>query len=269
MITNMNGDLIVNRGTKSERDRLFEVIEKNRKKLQEITDKVESLSEELQNIEDVYNARVGSLYRKDKMLDSEISRFRRIFELMRFGMSYEDALQEVSEEKVEEEEGEFDFYLDRDEEEKSQIFELSDIRKVWKKLVQKFHPDLANDRDEKILREHMMKTINNAYAKKDFHTLKSIEEKELLLEVEEEIQLDQLETLLVDLENALVRASENYKQLVRSQWYSWRRKTSKQRDELLREMEREVLRDIIRKELVLDALRKKTELSGSFVGDRS
>lgn len=241
---------------------LRKTIEKKRKLLLLAAEKAELLKMDIGAIEEEYNYRVGRLYLKDNLLDLEIIRYKKINELMDCGLTFDEAVLELEEnlqkekEKLEQEEEKWDDYFDvANLEERSEDF-LKNIRALWKKLVHKYHPDLITDTDEKKKREDLMKKINKAYTESDYETLKTLQEKELVEPVED-TTVENLEKIIIDMENAITRAHETQKNLKKSQWYAWLKKTNIEKEKLIREMERNIISDIVKKQLILDTLKRK------------
>lgn len=128
-------------------------------------------------------------------------------------------------------------------------------------MVQKFHPDLVHDGEEKQRREEIMKQINKAYKEADLDKLKLIEQKQIL-EYEEEETNEVLEKLILSLRKALDRLNIEYNNLRKSEWYTWResiKRAERQKRDLFAELEEKVLRDIAQKENILITLRRKHE----------
>lgn len=227
-----------------------------KKRLTVLIDKLEELKIDLALIEEEYAHRVGRLYRKDNLLDLEILRYRKINELMDKGMSYEDAIMEVDKSSHDEDFGDLEEYMDIPETEEPTTEEENDIKKLWKKLVHKFHPDLAQSEVEKESRDIIMKKINIAYANKDYETLKNIQEKELV-EDKADGTKERLEKLYVDMENAIVRSKTQLQELRSSEWFSWTKKSREEKERLFKDMEQKIAEDVMVKEVMLRSLKRK------------
>lgn len=259
----MNDSSVVQTNDEEIKNLLRKTIDKKRKTLLKVSEKTELLRMSLEKIEEEYNYRVGRLYVKDNLLDLEIIRNKKINELMDCGLSFEDAVLELEEnlqrekERLQKEEEKFDEYYEiRDEKTDQPEDFLKTLRVLWKKLVHKYHPDLITDTTEKKTREDLMKKINKAYSENDLETLESISEKELI-DTPYESTVAALEKIIIDIENAIVRSDASYKDLKKSQWHAYLRKPQKEKELLFKEMERNILSDIIKKQLILDALKKK------------
>src|SRR5258706_458700 len=99
-------------------------------------------------------------------------------------------------------------------------------KKLWKRLIVKFHPDLVIDVEEKIQREEIVKKLNQAYREHDIDVLRAFEtdlENDLL----ENKSIEKLEMILVDLENMILRVDKDFQKLKESEWFVWRMKIKK------------------------------------------
>lgn len=260
MITRMQKSVqkIISKEEESLRKILQKTISKNKKILMLLTEKLEQLKIDVFGIEEEYAQRVGRLYRKDSLLDLEIIRFQKINDHMDKGMSYEDAVLAVDDLQHVEQYEDISEYIDMPSSAENTVKEGDDIRKLWKKLVHKFHPDLAKNSEEREKRETTMKKINIAYANKDYDTLKTMQEKELVEDIAiEEATMDRLEKLYVDIQNAIVRSREQMRELRRSEWFSWIKKSREERDVLFAEMEKKIAEDVTIKEVMLRSLKRK------------
>lgn len=238
--------------------RFEKVIFRKQKQLSRLNKRYEELNTQISSLQSEYDFRIGSLFRKSSILDNEIEVAKSINALLAKGMSYEDAIIQIQHETRTEKERQEKMweFLEFDEMDLAEDSNSKKIREVWRKLARKFHPDLAEDKDEKKRRENMMKFINNAYAKKDFDLLKSLEEKGLL-EDTKDIQTKNPEQLLVELENALIRLRKAYELLKKSEWYSWIKKTQEEKEKLFLDLEANLIREIVKKDLMLSSLKKK------------
>lgn len=234
---------------------LVKLITKKRKILLLLIEKNEHLRIEISMIQEEYNTRVGRLFFRDNLLDLEIIRFKKVNELIESGMSYEDAILQID-------------GLDKKENEESEDFVFTkkgknipsgvedDIKKIWKKLVHKFHPDLVTNLQEKKKRETIMKRVNHAYTIKDITTLKAIEEKELI--VLEAVQgISSTQKRYIEIENAIIRLTKEIRMLKNSEWYVWTKKAKKEKEELLAHMEEKLTESIIVKNMTLRNLKRK------------
>lgn len=237
-------------------EQIREVISKKRKTLVRLTRNYEKLNTQLTEIQHEYDRRIGILFRKSQLMEKEIERSKAINRLMNKGLSYKEAELAVEQEEVknmfEEKSWDFDFEAIAPEQNLSDGDKI--LRKLWIKLVQKHHPDLADNQIDRKKKEHMMKVINKAYSKKDYEALKKIEEQELLKYTQ--VHIDNLEQALVDIENAIIRITKELTSLKESTWYRWRKKTPLEKDELFSDLERSLIREVFRKEQILSDLKR-------------
>lgn len=253
----MQTSIQISNSPEGEQKRLLQKrIAQVKKRLMVLIDKLEQLKIDLALIEEEYAHRVGRLYRKDNLLDLEILRYRKINELMDKGMSYEDAVMAVDKLSHDEDFEDLGEYMDIPEVSEPTTEEENDIKKLWKKLVHKFHPDLSQNEKEKENRDAIMKKINIAYANKDYETLKNIQEKELVEEGGNGT-IEHLEKLYVDMQNAIVRSREQIKELRKSEWFSWTKKSREEKERLFKEMEDKIAEDVVIKEVMLRSLKRK------------
>jgi hypothetical protein len=173
--------------TDKEKDRnrklLLDSIKRRRSVLQKMIIRSESLKVKLDMLKREYMVKIGSLVVKDNHLDLEMIRLRNLISLLREGMSIEDAIAELEgtyyaeqlEIEKEEERVRIERQLfDMQEAQKSDEV-LLDAKKLWRKLITLFHPDLTQEPLEKKRREGIMKQINEAYETGSFSTCKNRE----------------------------------------------------------------------------------------------
>jgi len=238
---------------------LLKVIVKKRKVLVRLTKKVEQLDSQLQEIQAEYDQKIGTLFRRSSLLDREIDYHKAINAFIEQGLTYEQAVAKLSEELEQKNNYTEEFFVfDEEEESKEEKQDENSLRRLWKKLMQQHHPDLASNSKTKKEKEALTKVINNAYKAGDFKLLQSIEERDLGATIADTTSTG-LQKLLVDLENAIIRKSVLYKNLQKSEWYSWRKKTEKEKNELFKELQRSLIREILHKEFVLSQLKKKQQ----------
>lgn len=245
---------------------LYASIERKRKILEKITEKVEVLKMELEIVKNEYNSRIGRLFLKDNNLDLEIIKYKNICRLMEQGMSFQEAAKELEDafyedllrlQDLEEEIGQAEEMLAQQAEKK----EDKDIRALWKKLIVKFHPDLVTDPEEKNRREMLMKKINNAYKEGDFEALKILESRTFDAETADS-SVEKLERTLVEIENMILHLQKEFKNLKVSDWYGWKQrieKAKKKQEDIFAELERSLLDDIVKKIDILKGLKVKAQ----------
>jgi hypothetical protein len=241
-------------------------ITKRRKVLENITQKVEMLRMELDLIKDEYTVRIGKLYLKDNSLDLEIIRYRHISELIEQGLTFTEAMNQIEDsiynkllemQKMEEEIYEAEELLQ--ERQKNAPKVEQNIKKLWKQLILKFHPDLVTNPEEKAKREEVMKKINIAYKENDYELLKILESK-LYVNHVKETSIEQLEKSLVEIENMITGLRKQYKELKNSEWYGWKEKiehAKKKQIDIFADLEKTLLDDIVRKINILNSLKVK------------
>ncbi|GDX62065.1 hypothetical protein LBMAG33_3750 [Candidatus Levyibacteriota bacterium] len=222
--------------------------------------KLDNLNSQLTDMQDEYERRIGSLIRKERILDNEINRYRKIKELIKKGLSLENAYIEVTkDEELFQDKNikhDNDSYLDIEDMNQAEKDIENITRKLWKKLAWLFHPDLSKNDEDRKKRENIMKQINNAYSEKNLIALKAIEERGLL-EIRELSASDDITTSIQDIENALIRIKNKFKELKESRWYVWRNKTRKEKNALFIDFERESIRDVLRKEIIFETLKRQ------------
>jgi hypothetical protein len=247
------------------RKQLLLTINKKRLELKQLIIKVELLKANLDMAKNEYMVKVGSLILKDSQLDLEIMRLKNIIYYMNKGLSLDQASSKV-ERKYYSEQIEFDkeqeriwvekeIYNKRDERIKVPNIE---IKKLWKKLISKFHPDLVRDSNEKIKRDKIMKQINRAYHEYDYDQLVRIENENL---PQNENTIEDLEDILIFIVNDILQQEENYKSLKSSEWHNWMEKINKAKKKnqnVFAETEKQLLNDIAAKIELLKNLKVQT-----------
>lgn len=241
-------------------------INKNKKILLELTEKVEQLKIDLSLIRQEYNIKIGRLYLKLDQLDLEIIKLTKVKKLQEEGYSLKEAKKRVDEETKNKQEkiDQENERINEEQEEKENIPELSEedmkqLKSLYKDLVKKFHPDLVFDEAEKKKRQEIMKEINKAYREHDLAELKTIAGKQALSE-EQEDSIERMQLLLREIINSEERLQQEYKSLEKSEWYQWmmRIQNAKGRD-LFQELEEKILDDISKKEITLSKLKTEYE----------
>lgn len=243
-----------------EKRELEKNISEKEKVLDKLIDKIEQLKINLTTIKQEYEIKVGRLYLKLDEVDLEILKFKKIEDLINKGFTFEEARnlaeetlktkrEQIEEEykKLDEEEKDIESRKDISEEDKIEL------KKLWRKLAHKYHPDKANGNEE------MMKKINKAYSEDDLETLRSIDQNEIDADIEVKT-IEALKNKLVGLEKSIKKINHEFKQLKRSEWYILKEnieKAGKQKRDILSELADKVLTDIAKKENQLDELRKK------------
>ena len=230
-----------------------------------LTEKVEQLKIDLVVVKQEYDIRIGRLYLRMDELDLEILKFKKVEDLLKRNFSLEEAKKIVEEtlkakQKIIDEE-----YAKLNEEE--EIIEKrknipenekEELKKLWRRLAHKYHPDLARNEEDRKKFEEIMKKINKAYADGDLEALKAIEQEHI--EDSDSISAELLKTKLQDIENAIVRLEKEYSVLKKSEWQVWKNnidEAKKQGRDLLLELEQKLLNDISAKEIILQDYQKQ------------
>jgi len=244
----------------SEKRELQKNISEKEMELNALIDKIEQLKIDLSVVKQEYDVKVGRLYLKLDEVDLEILKFKKIEDLINKGFSFEEARKIVEEtlkkrrEQIEEEYKKLD-EDEKDIEDRKNISEEEkvELKKLWRKLAQKFHPDKTNGSDE------MMKKINKAYSEGDLETLRAIDQSETGADVET-LTIEVLKDKLAGLEKSIKKISKEFEPLKRSEWYILKEnieKAKKQKRDILNELADKVLTDIAKKQNQVDELKKK------------
>lgn len=233
----------------------------------------EMLKMDLEIVEHTYKARIGRLYLKDNQLDLEIIRYKNIIQLMKTGLSFGAALKKIEDTFYAEQ-----IRLDHENEEIEMDEEIvakrkdvsdrivEDIKTLWKKIIFKFHPDLVSDPAAKAQREEIMKRVNKAYSENDYETLKKIETQHYYEKIGEST-VEELEMILVDLENSIIHIRQQYTELKQSDWYNWKiriEKAKKKNEDIFKDLENDLLDDIVKKINILNNLKKEIGHEGTI-----
>lgn len=257
--------LIPQSETEKNRNLLLKSITKKRQLLQKLVVRSEMLKVRLDMLKGEYMVKIGSLVLKDNHLDLEIIQLRNILHLMEEGKSYEEAVNEISRtfytEQLEIEKEEEKIRMEKETLEKREQQHSDEIvietKKLWKKLIALFHPDLVMDNEEKKKREDIMKQINKAYEEGDISKLASIERDHTL---SQDTPTENLEEILVQIENEIVAQEKFYQELKESEWYRWDLKiqrTKKTLDDIFKDVEKKLLNDIVAKMDILKSLQEE------------
>lgn len=262
---NTNIQLIISQTDETTKNNLQKSIEKKRHKLMQLTKKLDALNHELETIKKEYQYRIGRLYAKDNELDIEIIKYKNILRLIEEGITYEEAKKELEEfwlnNLFNEKEQQFSYeetFEDNIEQDTKQHKEkYSELKKLWKKLILEFHPDLVTNPKEKTKREAIMKRINKAYKENNIEALRLLEGK-LFIEETKPSTTDELEYMLVEIENLIVGLTRQYRSLRMSEWFVWKirlKKAEKAQKDIFQELEKSLLEDIVSKQKILKSLK--------------
>jgi hypothetical protein len=263
-----NTDILITVESKN-KERLQKTILKRRQILIKTITRVEMLKVELEMTQQEYQARVGRLLLKSNQQDLDIIYYRNLLDLIEQGKTYLQAVKELEDtyyaqqRKYEEERQRLkedeQIFNARAEEETPDF--LEELKKLWKMLVSKFHPDLVTDPDEQKRREEVMKQINRAYEEHDLETLKKLE-KDVHIDRIEESTVERLTEILQEIEDDIVEREEEYQQLRNSTWYHWKiniAKAKKRGEDIFADLERNLLDDIVKKIAQIELLIKQVE----------
>ncbi len=247
----------------AKKKKLLLIIQKKRIQLQEAVIKTETLRVSLEMAKQEYMVKVGSLFLKDNHLDLEIIRYKNILKLMEEGSTYDQAVEELADtfyaqqieiereqRKIKEEE---QIMLKREEHATDE--NDGDIKKLWKKLIARFHPDLVQDVEEKKKRDTVMKQINRAYQEWDFDQLVKIDKDNM---AHQETSIDNLEDILLMIMNDIEKQKEEYRELKGSEWFDWMERIERAKKKAINifaETERMLLDDIVVKYDILNAIK--------------
>ena len=232
-----------------------------------LTEKVEQLKIDLVVIKQEYDIRIGRLYLRIDELDLEILKFKKIEDLLKRNISLKEA-KKIVEESLKVRQKTIDegyAKLDGEEEkvEKRKNIpesEKDELKKLWRSLAHKYHPDLARNDEDRKKYDEIMKKINKAYADGDLEALKAIEQEHI--EDSDSVSAELLKTKLQDIESAIVRLKKEYSMLKKSEWQVWKNnieEAKKQGRDLLVELEQKLLQDISAKEVILKDYQKQYE----------
>lgn len=248
------------------RKQLFSVIRKKRTELKRVILQNEMLRVNLDMARQEYMVKVGSLFLKDNTLDLEIIRLQNILRLMEEGETYDKAVEKIArtyyaeqleiEREQEKLKFEEEIYIKREE---HRPLITTDLKKLWKRLIAKFHPDLTQNPTEKHKRNTVMKQINRAYEEGDYEKLLKIEKEHTATR---ETSIESLEEMLLTLMKEIDEQITAYAELKMSEWYEWMIKidNAKKRDkDIFADTERRLLDDIVSKFELIKLL--KTEIN--------
>lgn len=261
-------ELITTTQKEKNRKNILLLIKKRRLVLQKLVVRIEILKLNLDMLKREYMVKIGSLIVKDNHLDLDIIRCRNIIKLMEKGMTYIKAVEKLKStfyaeqleiDKEEESIKHAERVFEKGRNNKSEKVQIN-AKKLWKKLISLFHPDLTLDKNEKKRREEIMKQINIAYEEGDLIRLSKIENEHA---VTKETSVQKLEDILVLLENEILEQEMQYIKLKGSEWYKWFEKISKTKvtvQDIFSTEEKKLLDDIVTKINLVRELKKTIDL---------
>jgi hypothetical protein len=243
-----------------EKHELQQAISEKEKLLIELVEEIERFKIDLSFVKQEYDIKIGRLYLKLDETDLKILKFKKIEDLINKGFSFEEAQKAVEDTLEKRREQIEDEYKKLDEEEKDiekrktiSQEEQEELKKIFRKLAHKFHPDLTGGDDT------MMKKINKAYADGDLEALRAIDQDDDIGNADIKT-IEELKSKLARLEESIKKALYEQEQLKHSEWAILKEsieKAKKQKRDILSELAEKVVEDIAKKENLLDELKKK------------
>ena len=225
-----------------------------------VLEKVEQLKIDLSVLKQEYDIKIGRLYLRLDEINMEILRFKKIKDLLDRGFSFSEAHKNVMEKLKKQRDHIKEENHKLDEEEKgfkSRKIISSDkqreLKKLWRKLAQKYHPDLKHGK------EKMMKKINKAYTEGDLETLRTIDREQSSEDIET-ATIEGLKAKLASIEKSIEKANGEFEVMRMSEWFILKqniKNAADQKRDLLAELSDKVLTDIARKDNQLKELRNK------------
>lgn len=191
----MNPATLVNINSNEEKqiDKLLQTIEEKRGQVEELTVSMENLKTEVDLFQHRYNVHVGRYYLELDEVDLETKEFRLRLQLRREDIS-EDEIQARVESCFRENRARINAANEHSESEDTESNDLPEdeakyLKKLYRKLAKRFHPDKSEDTDEQNRRLQLMPLINRAYKENDLQILErlSFGEIETTLQTEESI----------------------------------------------------------------------------------
>lgn len=244
---------------------LHRTIIRKRAYLKALVIKSETLKVKLDMVKQEYMVKIGSLVLKDSHLDLEIIHLRNLFSLVEEGLTYEEALKQLEQTfyadqlRMEQEQEKMRFeeriFLKRTEERSEEL--IADTKKLWKRLIAAFHPDLTQELDEKKRRTEIMKLINSAYSEGDYTALVKIEHE---FTIDNHTDLPKLEDILIQIENETLHQEQVLEELQDSEWYRWEiriTKSKKPLEDIFADVERTLISDILTKIEMVKSLKEQ------------
>ena len=243
-----------------EKRELERAIAEKEKLLVALLEKAEQLKIDLSILKQEYDIKIGRLYLRLDEVDLEILKFKKIEDLLDKGFSFSEAQKIVEETLKKRREQIKEEYHKLDEEAKDfesrkniSADEQEELKKLWRKLAHKYHPDLAHGNEE------IMKKINKAYAEGDLETLRAIDREKSAADIETST-IEALKAKLVTLEKSIEKANSDFEVMRKSEWAILKNNietATRQKRDLLNELSEKVLTDIAKKENQLGGLKKK------------
>jgi hypothetical protein len=165
---------------------LLTAIDERKRRIADLQADHETLKLALARFELAYRAKVGPILVEIDRIRLEISEYRRRFTLLRSGMEFDpeevehdlEAKFGARREEVRAEEDEARHYqrVFRNERSRSRLngSTEAEMRRVYRELAKRFHPDLAANPQERTRREEIMLQINAAFRDRDVGSLQRL-----------------------------------------------------------------------------------------------
>jgi hypothetical protein len=146
---------------------------------------------------------------------------------------------------------------------------LRDLRKLYRQLCRKFHPDLTQDPQERAWRTDMMSAVNAAYEAQSLAELQSLATRSYARsgshQSADQDRLEALQEKLLQIQNSLDRVNQEIRDLIHGSYMELSlevKLAAKRGQDLLAEMGTEIERDLVKKRAELDFLRAQLRQLG-------
>lgn len=186
-----------------------ENVEEKERQVSDLSVGIQELKIKLSIFEGEYNARVGVLYIKLDKINLSIEEYELRIKLAREG-KLPDVLRDIEddvrdrffekrekisnlEDETSESSQEYKQHLEEEEEARLDEESKQDLKRLYRELAKKYHPDRSTDKKQSEDYHKIMAEINEAYKAKDIEKLRSFAEK---VEREEKIAKETLEDKL-------------------------------------------------------------------------
>ncbi len=230
-------------------------IEVKERELAEVITDTENLKNELSILKQKYDSEIGRLYLQLDEIEIEISQFKTIEELVEKWLSREEAEMIIWErtrkeqEKIQRQYSQIQEQEDEIEKRKKiSEDEQKELKRLYKKLALKFHPDMYNGDDT------LMKKINQAYEQNDLEALRLLDQTDSLWDSPKN-WLEDLENRLEKLNRLIANKITELEQLKNSEWYVLHENLAQNKN-LLDDLKKKIISDINFKKKELASLKK-------------
>lgn len=257
---------------KSRKEELFEAVMRKKREVEALTEKIDSLSEELLTVRAEYMARIGNLYSEIDRLDRDIFILQEVLALIRLGVPKEEAKNRITAKFRKMYGGQAGenyrtgtsaggyTYVPPERKEMSQSTD-KEMKALYKKLIRKFHPDLTSDPHEKKRRETLMKKINKAYESGSIGELEMVLENEIFPDIEE-TDTESLKKRLTAYIDKIQTLKKAWSGLLKSEWNIWKKRmkaAEKSKKNIFSEFSELLTEEIRQKSAVLKDLKASYE----------